>query len=86
MGGGKGQGFDLQPVLLAEQPIEIETQGMGGQLGIQAGVQHPEAVSMIALNLKMLRQLPVHRFDDLADHIAISRGNCPGHPSKRTAT
>jgi len=33
---GEGEGFDLQKVGDAEQAVEIDAQGMSGELGVQA--------------------------------------------------
>ena len=65
--GWKGQGLDAQPLGIAQQAIEINTQRVGGQLGIQPSTQPPKAVGVVGLDLELLGQLSIHRFDDLAD-------------------
>ena len=39
---------------------------MGGKLGVKSCTQAPEAVRVIDFDLKLLGQLPIDRFDDLA--------------------
>ena len=65
----ESQGFDLQKVWLTQQPIEINTKGMSGQLGIQTSAQTPKGVGMILLNVELLRELPINGFDDLPDRV-----------------
>jgi len=59
------QRLDVQDVGLLQQAIDTEAQRMGRQLGEQAGTQPVKALSMVHLEVELLRQLAVDRFDDL---------------------
>jgi len=50
----ESQGFDLQEVRLAQETIDVNTQGMRGELGIQAGTQAPKGIGMIGFDVKLL--------------------------------
>lgn len=61
----KSKGFDLQPIGSAEYAIEIDAQGMSREFGIQTSTQTPKTVGIVALDGKLVSQLPIDRFDDL---------------------
>ena len=65
----KSQGLDLQESWLADQAVEIDTQGMCCELGVEASVQAPEGVSMIDFNLELAGELRIHGFNPLADGV-----------------
>ena len=57
---------ELRPTLGA---IEIEAQGMGGEFGIQANTEAPEAMGMIALQVELRLQLAVDGLNHLAQAV-----------------
>ena len=63
---GKGELLDAQPVGITEQTIEIDTYGMGGQFGVQAGTQTRKAMGVVVLKQKLLSQLAVDGLNNLA--------------------
>ena len=63
---GESELLDLQEVGIAQEPIEIDTEGVGSQLGLQAGTQAPERVRMVGFDIELLGQLAVDGLDDLA--------------------
>jgi hypothetical protein len=63
---GKGELLDAQPVRITEQTIEIDTYGMGGQFGVQAGAQTRKAMGVVVLKQKLLSQLAVDSLNNLA--------------------
>ena len=65
----EGKGLDLQEVLLTEQAVEIDAQGVGRQLGIKPSTQAPESMGMVDLDVKLLRELAINGLDDLADPV-----------------
>ena len=65
----ESQGFDLQKVRLAQQSVDINTQGMRGQLAEQTGTQPPKGMGIILFNGKLAGQLPIDGFDQLADGV-----------------
>ena len=65
----KSQGLDLQESWLADQAIEIDTQGMGCEFGVQASAQAPEGMSIIHFNLELAGELCIHGFNHLADRV-----------------
>ena len=58
--------LDSQPLGVAKQAVEIDTQCMRGKRGVHAGTQAPQAVRVIDFDVKLLGSLPVHGFDDVA--------------------
>jgi len=65
----KSQGLDLQESGLADQAIEIDTQGMCSQFGVEASAQAPERMRMIDFNLELAGELRIHGFNHLADRV-----------------
>ena len=63
----KSQGLDLQESWLADQAIEIDTQGMGSEFGIEASAQAPEGMRMIDFNLELAGELCIHGFNHLTN-------------------
>ena len=61
--------FDLQESRFAGQAIDIDTQGMRSQFGIQASAQTPEGMSVIDLNIELAGELCIDSFNHLADRI-----------------
>ena len=49
----KSQRLDLQESWLADQTIEIDTQGMCSEFGVEASAQAPERMRMIDFNLEL---------------------------------
>ncbi len=66
---GWSEGCDLEKLLLAEQSVEIDTQGVGGELGVQPRTQSPEGVRLMSTDPKVIGELAVHRLDDLAQPV-----------------
>ena len=62
----KGKGLDLQEVRVAKQTIDIDAQGMSGELGVETGTETPEGMGMVSLDVKLFGQLSVDGLDDLA--------------------
>ncbi len=65
----KSQSLDLQRLRVSQETINVDGKGMGSQLGQQTGAQAPESMRMIEFNLKLLDQLPIHRFNDLTHSV-----------------
>ncbi len=65
----KGQGLDLQEGRFADQAVEIDTQGMGSELGVEASAQAPEGMRMINFNTELTGELGIHGFNHLADQV-----------------
>src|SRR5512145_2551815 len=65
----KSQSFDLQESWLADQAIEIDTQGMRSEFGVEASTQAPEGVSMIDFDLELTGELSIHGLNHLTDRI-----------------
>ena len=65
----KSQGLDMQESRLADQAVEIDTQGMCCELGVKASAQAPERVSMIRFNPELAGELCIHGFNHLADRV-----------------
>lgn len=65
----KSQGLDLQESWLADQAIEIDTQGMCSEFGVEASAQTPERMRMIDFNLELAGELCIHGFNHLADRV-----------------
>jgi hypothetical protein len=56
---GESQGFDLQKVLPSHQTIEVDTQRMRGQLGIEPGTQAPKGMGMVDLDVNCSESWPL---------------------------
>src|SRR6266540_5677697 len=69
----EGKFLDVKEVLLPQQTIDVDTQSMSSQLGVQTGTQPPEGVSMVGLQLELLDQLAVDRLDDLPHAVEALR-------------
>ena len=65
----KSQGLDLQKSWLGDQAIEIDTQSMSGEFGVEASAQAPEGMGMINFNLELAGELCIHSFNQLADRV-----------------
>lgn len=65
----ESQRLDLQEIGIPEQAIEIDTQGMGCELGEKPGAQPPKGMGVIDLNVELLDQLTIDGLDDLPDGI-----------------
>ena len=65
----KRQGLDLQESWLADQAVEIDTQGVCGEFGVEARAQAPEGMGMIDFNLELAGELCIDRFNHLADRV-----------------
>jgi hypothetical protein len=66
--------FDVKEVLLTQQTIDVDAQGMSSQFGVQTGTQTPKGVSMVGLNVELSNELTIHRFDYLPN-----AGDALGH-------
>lgn len=62
----KGQAFHTQEVAVVQHAIEINTQRVRGQFAIQPRHQAAKGMGMVVLKLKLLAQLAIHHFHDLA--------------------
>ena len=65
----ESQGLDLQKGRLADQAIEIDTQGMCGEFSVEASAQAPEGMGMIDFNLELAGELCIEGFNHLADRV-----------------
>jgi len=61
--------LDLKEVLLTQEPIDVDAQGMSSQFRVQTGAQAPEGVSMVGLHVELFGQLSIHRLDNLPNSI-----------------
>ena len=59
----------MQESWLADQAVEIDTQGMISEFGVEARAQAPEGMRMIGFNLELAGELCIHGFNDLADRV-----------------
>ncbi len=62
----EGQGFDAQRLGHTKQAVEVEAEGVGGQLRVEPGAQAPKALGMVHLNAELLSQLAIDRLRNLA--------------------
>ena len=69
---GKGEHLDFQRLRLSHELVEVDGQGMSGQLGQQSGAQPPKRVSMVELDLKLFGQLTVDGFHNLTSTVVQS--------------
>src|SRR5215210_1531153 len=65
----KGQSLDLQEGRLADQAVDIDTQGMCCEFGVEASAQAPEGMRMINFNLELTGELCIHGFNHLANRV-----------------
>jgi len=65
----KSQCFDLKEIWLTQQAIDVNAQGMSGQLAVQTGTQPPKGMGVVLLNRELPGQLAVDRLDQLTDGI-----------------
>ncbi len=59
----------MQESWLADQAVEIDTQGMCGEFSVEASAQAPEGMSMIDFNLELAGELCIHGLNHLADRV-----------------
>ncbi len=62
----KGERLDAQEIGIVQQAVEIDTQGMGRELGVQASAQALKRVGVVGLKMELLGQLADDGFNDLA--------------------
>ena len=55
----EGERLEVEDLGDAEQAIEPDTQGMGGELGGEARRQSPEAMGMVGFDVELERELIV---------------------------
>jgi len=63
---GERERLDLEPVGVAQQAVEVEAEGVCGELGREAGAQAAEGVGVVVGEAELLRELGVDGLDDLA--------------------
>jgi len=76
----EGKGLDLEDIVLAEQAVEVEAEGVSGEFGVQAGSEARERVGVVDRNVELFLELVVDGLDDLAsaiEHVADGRGQLP---------
>src|SRR5215212_9273709 len=61
---GKGQSLDAQEVWIAQEPLQIEAQGVRRQLRIQPRAEAGKAMRMVVLQMELLAQLAIDRLHD----------------------
>ena len=61
--------FDLQEGRFADQAVDVDTQGMRSQFGIQSSAQTPECMGVIDLNIELAGELCIDSFNHLADRV-----------------
>ena len=64
---GKSQSLDLQEVRLSQQSIDVDTESVRCELGIEPGAKPSKRVSMIGLNIQLLGELSIDGLNNLAD-------------------
>src|SRR5229473_8001633 len=69
----ESESLDLQKISFSEQAIEIDTQGMSGQLGQQTGTQSPKGMGVIELNVELFGQLTIDGFNNLTHSVKSAR-------------
>ena len=62
----EGARLEVEDISDAEQAIEPDTQGMGGELGVAACGETAQAVGVVGLNMQLERKLVVDSLDQLA--------------------
>src|SRR6266487_6068570 len=65
----KSQRLDLQEGRLTEQTIDVDTQGMCSEFGVEASAQAPEGMGIIDFNVKLIGELRVHCFNHLTNRV-----------------
>ena len=73
----EGEHLEVQDFGDAEQAIEPDTEGMGGELGGESGDQPPQAMGVIGLDVKLEGELAVDRLDQLAQ-VSVEMAKCLG--------
>lgn len=66
---GKSQCLDLQEGRLTQQAVDVNTQRMSRQFGVEASTQTPKGVCVIGFDLELIGELCIHRLNHLADRI-----------------
>lgn len=66
---GESERLDLESLGVSEEAIEVEAEGVRGELGVEPGAEAPERVGLMGGEAELLRQLVVDRLDDLAGAI-----------------
>jgi hypothetical protein len=51
----------------AEEVVEVQAEGMGGEFGLNAGTPSAEGLGAVALQLELLHELAVDGLDDLPE-------------------
>ena len=75
-----GEGLDLEDIVFSKEAVEVEAEGVSGQLGVQAGGEARKRVGVVDLNVELLLELVVDGLDDLAsaiEHAADGWGQLP---------
>ena len=62
----EGQRLDLQEIWLSELTVDIDAEGMSGELGIKPCDIAPKGMGMVGLDVELFGELTVDRLDDLA--------------------
>ena len=65
----KSQGLDLQEGWLPEQTIDVDTQCMRRQFGVEASAYAPKGVGVIDFNVELIGELCIHRFNHLTHRV-----------------
>ena len=76
----EGEGLDLEDIVFSKEAVEVEAEGVSGQLGVQAGGEARKRVGVVDLNVELLLELVVDGLDDLAsaiEHAADGWGQLP---------
>ena len=51
---GEGEGLDLEPVGVPQQAVEVEAEGVGGELGVEPGAQAREGMGVMTGEAELL--------------------------------
>ena len=51
----ESQGFDLEKVWFSQEAVDVDAQGMCGELANQTSAQAPECVGIVLFNSKLSR-------------------------------
>ena len=70
----KGQFLDFQIVRCAQETVDIDAEGMCGQLSVESGTQAPQSMGAVGFNRELCFELTGDGFDHLADRVVEAAG------------
>lgn len=66
---GKGQRLDLQEIWLTQHTVDVDTEGVRCEFGVESGTQPSKRMSMVGLDVQLLRELAIDGLNDLANRV-----------------